>query len=360
MGNIKKIYHSKPTITKKDIKSIVEVLKSRHLEDGDEVIKLEKKMKKYFNKKYFNKKYAIAVNTGFASIHLSLIALNIKKNDEVIIPSYSCPALLNPILIQKATPIIIDAQKNGFNISYQELKNNITKNTKAIILPYMFGFPTNIKKIMKLRIPVIEDCTLSLGGTYKGKLLGTFSETMICSFYATKMITSGDGGIVLTNNKKIYESVINHRYYGHQKQHKFLAYNYHTTNLPMKLALSQFEQLNKFIKKRKKIANIYNELLKDLKDININFKNKKDSIYYRYPIEARDRDGLKKYLLENNVGTGFGVLEGLHELEKSKNYYKNTTKLLSNILSLPVYPTLKIAEVQKICQLIKNYYKGEK
>jgi perosamine synthetase len=354
MGNLKKIYHSKPTITKKDIKNVLEVLKSEHLEDGEEVIKLENKMKRYFHKKY-----AVAVNNGFAAIHLSLIALNIKKNDEVIIPSYSCPALLNPILIQKATPIIIDTQKHGFNLSYKELKNKITKNTKVIILPYMFGFPTNIDKIMKLGIPVIEDCTMSLGGKYKGKLLGTFSDTMICSFYATKMITSGDGAILLTNNKEVYESAKNHRYYGHQKQHKYLAYNYHTTNLPMKLALSQFEQLDKFIKKRKKIAAKYDECLKDIKEININFKNKKESIYYRYLIEIKDRDNLKEYLRKNNIDTGFGVLEGLHELVESNGKYINTTKLLNNILSLPIYPTLKIDDVEKICQLIKNYYKGE-
>jgi dTDP-4-amino-4,6-dideoxygalactose transaminase len=291
MGDVKNnfISHSSPCISKKDIKNVLTILKSKHLDDGDEVVKLENSFKKYFHKKY-----SVAVNTGFASIHLSLIALNIKEGDEVIIPSYSCPALLNPILIQKATPVIIDSQKDGFNISFKEVNKRITNKTKAIILPYMFGFPTNINKIMSLGVPVIEDCTLSLGGKYKGKLLGTFSDTMICSFYATKVITAGDAGILLTNNKTMYESAINHRYYGHKKQHKYLAYNYHTTNLPASLVYSQFTQLGKFIKKRRKIASIYDKCFTDISEININFKNKKESIFYQYLIEIKDRDKLKK------------------------------------------------------------------
>ena len=350
MGNM--IYHSQPTITNKDIKNVTKILKSNHLEDGELVVALENEMKSRFNKKY-----ALAVNNGFASIHLSLIAYDIKKDDEVIIPTYSCPALLNPILIQKAKPVLVDTQKNGFNISFKDLKNKITKKTKLIILPYMFGYPTNIKKILSLGIPVIEDVTLSLGGRYKGQLLGTFSDTMICSFYATKMITGGDGGVLVTNNKDIYKTAKNYRYYGYQKQHKYLAYNYHTTNLPMGLALSQLKQLDKFIKKRKKLANLYDKFLKDIKQINIKFKNKEESIFYRYLIEIKDRDNLKQYLKEHNIGSGFGVLEGLDELIHTDESFFNANYLLNNILSLPLYPTLRKKDVIYIANIIKKYYK---
>jgi len=359
MGNVKKfIYHSQPTISKKDVDSVTKLLKTLHLEDGSNVIEIENRMKTVYNKKY-----AIAVNTGFASIHLSLIGYNIKEGDEVIIPTYSCPALLNPILIQKAKPVLIDTQKNGFNISFKDLKSKINKHTKLIILPYMFGFPTNIKKILDLNIPVIEDVTLSLGGKYKNRLLGTFSDTMICSFYATKMITGGDGGMLLTNDKKVYEIAKNYRYYGHQKQHKYLAYNYHTTNLPMSLALSQFNQLNDFISKRKKLANLYDKLLKEISEINIEFKNKKESVFYRYLIRLKtkeEREQLKQYLKENGIGTGYGVLEGLHELIDTDYKYPNATKHLNTILSLPIYPNLKKREVKYIVSVIRKFYKGKK
>lgn len=358
MGNIKNfIYHSQPSITDKDVNNLVDVLKSNHLEDGTNVVELEEKMKIKFSKKY-----ALAVNTGFASIHLSLIGYEIKENDEVIIPTYSCPALLNPILIQKAKPILVDTQKNGFNISFKDLKQKITPKTKLIILPYMFGFSTNIEKIKSLKIPVIEDCTLSLGGTYHDKLLGTFSDTMVCSFYATKMLTGGDGGILLTNDKNVYDIAKNHRYYGHQKNHRYIAYNYHTTNLPMALVSSQLGQLDYFIERRKKIAKLYDKFLSEIKDVNINFKNKKDSIFYRYLIQVKekDRDELKQYLKDNGIGTGYGVLEGLHELTDTDESFPNTAKWLKNILSLPIYPNIKESEIRYIVKTIKKFYKGRK
>lgn len=331
------ILHSRPTIDSDDIASVTKVLQSNHLEDGKIVIELEK-----FVSKYFYKNYAIAVSTGFAAIHLSLIALGIKKGDDVIIPSYSCSALLNPIKLLGGNPVIVDINKNSFNISLCEVKMLLTKKTKAIIIPHIFGFPAKIDKLNLLNIPIIEDCAQALGGHYKNQLLGTIGELGIYSFYASKMICAGDGGMIITGNSEFNKTIRNYRYYGHKRMHPYVAYNYHLTNLPSALALSQLKKIDAFISQRKKIAAIYDNAFHNEAGIFIDFENKKDSCYYRYPVRLNiDIEYVKSKMAEKGIQCGYGVLEGLHQLENLKsNRFPNTEYNLKTILSLPIYPTL--------------------
>ena len=148
-----KILHSGPTITQEDINAVTQVLQSKHLEDGMMVEQFEDKMKNLIGRQY-----AVATTNGFSAIHLTLIALQVKEHDEVIIPSYTCPALLNPVLLLGAKPVFADIEKGSFNISYQTIKDKITPKTKAIIVPHTFGFPADIREIQSLGVPVIEDC----------------------------------------------------------------------------------------------------------------------------------------------------------------------------------------------------------
>lgn len=245
---------------------------------------------------------------------MALVSLNIGEDDEVIIQSNSCPALSNTVLLQNAKPVIVDIEENSFNISLEEIKNNISPKTKAIIVPHIFGFPARIDEIVKLGIPVIEDCAQSIGGTYKGKNLGTFSDFSMFSFYASKVITAGDAGIIATNDETAYQAMINVRYYGHKRNHKITTFNYHTTNINAALALSQLNQLHGFVEKRKRIANLYDSLFADNKKIKIVFFNKEEAMYYRYPIQVNSPANLKEKLKSKGVFTGFGVSEGLHRL----------------------------------------------
>lgn len=344
------ILHSKPIVSDEDIQTVIDTLKSGHLEDGNIVIKFEDQIKTLIGRKY-----AAATNSGFSAIHLSLIALNISEGDEVILPSYTCPALLNPILIQKATPVFADIEENSFNISSNTIKNKISEKTKAIIAPHMYGFPADINEISKFGIPVIEDCTQSIGGIINGKRMGTFSEISVFSFYATKMFTSGDGGMILTDNEEIYNSAINHRYYGHKKNHHFTAYNYHLTNLRASLGISQSKRVESFIEQRKKIAAIYLKSFSENQYIHTDFKNKDDSVYYRFPILIKKRDQLKKILLKNGIHTGYGTLEGLHQLvNKNDIHFPNTTKYLNQILSIPIYPDLTDNQINYVTDKVNN------
>jgi perosamine synthetase len=349
------ILHSKPTINSDDIASVTKVLQSNHLEDGEVVKELEK-----YIAGYFNKKYAVTVSTGFAAIHLSLIALGIKENDEIIIPSYSCSALLNPVKLLRGKPVIVDVNKNSFNISLSEVKMHLTKKTKAIIVPHIFGFPAQVDELSLLKIPIIEDCAQSLGGKYKGYPLGTLSDLGIYSFYASKMICAGDGGMVITNNPEYNETIRNYRYYGHKRMHSYVAYNYHLTNLPSALALSQFKKIDSFITRRKKIADIYDSAFKSETGIFIDFENKNDSCYYRYPVRLNmDIEYVKTKMAEKGIQCGYGVLEGLHQLSRINNKrFPNTEHNLKTILSLPIYPSLTEDEAKYIAESLINIIKS--
>ena len=350
MGDKINYFHSVPTISDEDIEAVVSVLKQKHLEDGEIVEELENAMRKIFSRKY-----AIATNNGFSAIHLALIGLNVSCEDEVILPSYSCPALLNPILLQKAIPVVVDIEANSFNISIEGVKDKINKRTKAIIVPHLFGFPARIDEINGLGIPVIEDCAQSIGGKYKNKKLGTFSDISIFSFYATKMICAGDGGMILTDDKNLFEKIRNYRYYGHKRNHRYVAYNYHMTNLPAALAISQLKRIDKFIEARKQIAQTYDSCFANIDSIKIDFKNKEDSIYYRYPIKVAYRDFIKKNLRKKRIFTGFGVLEGMHQLMNlNAEDFSNTEDCLKNILSLPIYPSLSIDQAILIAKEVLN------
>ncbi|MBU1097098.1 MAG: hypothetical protein CVV23_08485 [Ignavibacteriae bacterium HGW-Ignavibacteriae-2] len=345
------ILHSKPTIDDSDINVVVNVLTSGHLEDGENVEILESA----FRKKY-NRKYAAAVSSGFSAIHLALISLEVGENDEVIIPSYTCSALLNPILLLKAKPIIIDVDKDSFNISADNLHKRISKRTKAIIVPHTFGFPAPIEEIISLGIPVIEDCAQAIGGSFKGKLLGNFGQLSVFSFYASKMICSGDGGMILTDNEQFIETIKNFRYYGHKKLHKYLAYNYHMTNLPAALANSQLQKNNEFILKRKELASFYDEYFDNHPLIQTDFANKCEACFYRYPVRVGNKIDIIKFGMESEgVKCGYGVLEGMHQmLDLNDNNFPNTMNNLKSILSLPIYPTLKKEETELIAEKLIN------
>ena len=176
------ILHSRPTIDQRDIDCVSQVLLSGHLEDGANVRELEL----LFCSK-FQRRYAVAVSSGFASILLSLKALRISDGDEVIIPSYTCPALLNPIRLLGAIPVLADVEENSFNIAFDNVAHLLSKKTKAIIIPHTFGFPANIDSIKELGIPVIEDCAQALGGSYHKAKLGSFGDLSVFSFYARKI-----------------------------------------------------------------------------------------------------------------------------------------------------------------------------
>ena len=349
-GERNMIPHSRPTIDQSDIESVTRVLKSGHLEDGADVKSLER----LFCSR-FHKQYAVAVSSGFASLLLSLKALRVSPGDEVIIPSYTCPALMNPIRLLGAIPVLADVGENSFNVSVNSVAHLVSNKTKAIVVPHTFGFPAEIEAIKSLGVPVIEDCAQALGGSYQHKPLGTFGDLAVFSFYSTKMIAAGDGGMVVTDNEEYYRIMLDYRYYGHRKGCSTIAFNFHLTNLPAVLAISQFEKLDKFVLRRRELALLYDSLLADVPSISTLFENKDSSCYYRFPIRVQDAASVILKMKERGIECGHGVLEGMHQLLcLGEENYLHTEHNLKTIVSLPIYPLLSEDEVYQIVYILRQ------
>jgi perosamine synthetase len=346
-------YHSaKPVISENDVTAVAEVLLSEHLEEGEWVRQFEGAISSYLQKEY-----AICTVNGFSSIHILMLSLGVGKGDEVIIPSYCCPAVLYPIKLLGATPRFADIANNSFNMSAESISVCYTKKTKAILFPYMFGFAAAIDDVISAfpQTFVIEDIAQSLGVEYKKKPLGSYSDYAASSFYASKMITCGDGGMLLTSRKEVYNSGREYVYYGHRKGKQEIGYNYHLSNLNAALGISQFKKLGKFISERQVLAATYKKNFSADSRIQSDFAFSNESGFLKFPIlleTKSQRDQLKLALLNKGVNTGYGVLEALHQKEQlGEIHLPNTESFIDRVLCLPIYPSLTIEDVNFISEV---------
>ena len=183
------IPHSKPSLGLKEVAALMRVMQSGQIAQGTAVDVFEKELAQITGVKG-----AVAVSSGTAALHLGLLALGIGKGDEVLLPSYVCTALLNAIHYTHATPRLVDIHPDSFNIDASMVKKSLSKRSKAIIVPHLFGLPADLDDLLAMGVPVIEDCAHALGMSYHGKTVGGFGVFSFASFYATKLITTGEGG----------------------------------------------------------------------------------------------------------------------------------------------------------------------
>ena len=285
-----KINYAGPMIDKSDIKYVSDAVKKGFYENYKEhATKLETKLCSILNVKY-----AIAVNSCTAAIHLALAYLNLSKNDEIITSDSSCVASALPIKYVGAKGVFADVNIDTCNISPESIREAITPKTKAIIVVHWNGIPANMKEILKIAkeydLFVIEDSAPALGGEYYGKKLGTMGDVGCYSFQGAKVAIGGQGGALVTNNKKIYEKAKILASYGRTDTKKtywsdFVGWNYTMPNLPAALALSQVNRLDDLIKRKRKIFKLYCENLKNLNGkIFFSHELKNTKATYCYPL----------------------------------------------------------------------------
>jgi len=252
---------SKPFVSKLDIKNINKVLKKSWISsDGPEVIKFESEFSKYINKNF-----SVAVSNGTAALEIALKAIKIKKGDEVIIPNFTIISNALAVIKQNAAPIFIDCKLSDWNMNIDLIEKKITKRTKAIIVAHIYSFSNDLDKIIKIckkyNLFLIEDAAEVLGLQYKKKMCGSFGDISTFSFYANKNITTGEGGMICTNNKKIYEKCKELRNLCFGKIDRFnhtdIGWNYRITNIQAALGLSQLKNINRVIKRKIEIGKIY-------------------------------------------------------------------------------------------------------
>ncbi len=378
----KKIRLFKPSVGSAELLNIKKIFKSAWLGYGNKVNEFENKFSKFIGRKY-----AVGVNSGTAALHLALLSQNFKKGRKVLVPSITFSATAAAVLYCGLTPVFVDVNSDDLNISLEDLKRKYTKDCVALICVHMGGHLCKMDKIQpwakKKKLFLIEDCAETCGATYKNKKIGNWSDISCFSFEEKKIMTTGDGGMLVLDKKKDYEKLKSLSFHGWDidpwKRHKLsfnknkpltkhwnyeiknLGYKYNMNDLMAAIGLAQFKKINLLNKKRENILKRYLQGIKSCKYISPTYPyNLKNSSYWLFSINCDHRDDLVNFLKKKNISTAvhFIPLPLNHLYKKFKrgklfNAYNNWKK----IISLPFFPDLNKKNVDYIINSLKTFDK---
>ena len=311
---------------------------------------------------FLKSKYTVAVNSGTSALQAALYACDIKNGDEVLVPSFTFVATVNAVYSVGAKPIFVDIFKDNFTIDTKDIQKKITKKTKAIIPVHLYGNIAYIEEIQEIskknQLRVIEDSCQSLGSRFKGKHSGTFSDIGCFSMYPAKVMTSGEGGLNTTNNKKLYEKLLMIRNHGMEKGYntKTFGLNFRLTEINAAIAKVQIKKLPKFLKMRKRNATLLSKLISELK-IKIPKERKDESVnWYLYTIAHPKRNKIIKKLNSLGIGATVYYPTPIHKTPfyKKKFNLPVTDWAASNVLSLPIHPNVTSQDIEFIAKSLKS------
>jgi len=358
---------ARPDLTDLERKAVLEVLKTPNLSLGPKLKEFEEKIASYIGIKY-----AIAINSGTSALHLVIRALGIGKGDEVITSPFSFIASANCILYVQANPVFVDIDPETLNIDVDRIEKRINEKTKAILAIDIFGLPAEWevleRRAKKYNLYLIEDSAEALGAEYKGKKTGSFGDAGIFGFYPNKQITTGEGGMVVTNNEKIAELCISMRNQGRNKgqnwlQHKRLGYNYRLSEVNCALGIAQLERIEEILKKREEVAKMYNGRLKDKKGLKIpsSFPELTRSwfvyvVQLEKGVRRKERDKIIKELKKKEIECGnyFPPIHLQPFYRKNFGYklgdFPVTEGISERTIALPFHNNLKEKEIDYVCK----------
>ncbi len=374
------IPYGRQWIDEKDIEAVTAVLKSDFLTTGPLIEQFEQKVADYAGAKY-----AVAVANGTAALHAACAAAGIGSGDEVITTPVTFAASANCAKYCGAVPVFADIEPDTYNISAQEIEKNITSRTKAIVAVHFTGQPCDMDAIHEIadahHLTVIEDAAHALGAEYQGKRIGSLSDLTTFSFHPVKHITTGEGGMILTNDQTLYEKLKLFRTHGITRdaellekndgpwyyEQQELGYNYRITDIQCALGISQMDKLPEFLKKRKQIAKRYDEAFAACENVQIPFQKPGcDNAYHLYVIRVKNKD--RKKVFEALRAAGIGV--NVHYIPVylfpyyQKNGYAdvhcpNAESYYEECISLPIYPGLKAEEQEYVIQNVWKALENE-
>lgn len=350
------IEHNKPYLDAHDRHSVLSTLQPESLAGGMVVKRLEDMFSSFLEEK---KAFSCAVSSGTSALFMTLHALGVTKKDTVIVPTYVCSAVLNAVYMLGAKVLLVDVNDEDFNISFEEVKKHMNKRVKAVVIPHMYGVPADICRFKELGVSIIEDCAQAIGARYKSKYVGTIGDVAVFSFYATKIITTGHGGIVYSRNKGLVDKVLDYREFDCRKRY-YPRFNFKMTDMQAALGISQLNKLDKIIKRRNIIAEKYKEALRDKKYIQVQKVTcDKKPVYYRFVV--KNSNGIKKmqdFFLRRSIKTIIPIepYELLHRyLKKDRTKFPRAEAIAKHTLSIPLYPVLRDKDVKLICQTLRDY-----
>jgi perosamine synthetase len=372
-------------IDEDDIEAVIEVLKGSYLTTGPYLAKFEQAVAEYVGAKY-----AVAFSNGTAALHGACFAAGIGNGDEVITTPMTFAASANCVIYQGGTPIFSDIDEKTYNIDPNKIEEKISDKTKAIIPVDFTGQPTELDGILEIakkhNLVVIEDAAHALGAVYKGKKVGSISDMTMFSFHPVKHITTGEGGIITTNNRKYYDKLLQFRSHGITREQEklneyhgswyyemqFLGYNYRMTDIQAALGTSQLKKIDQFVELRRKYVSIYNEAFKEMDEIITPFQHENgESSWHLYIIRLNldklttSRREIFEALQQQNIGVNVHYIPVYfqpyyQQLGYQKGICPNAEKLYNEMITLPLFPAMSEKDVHDVIKAVKqtiDYYK---
>lgn len=368
---MKKIQIAKPYIDQDDINGVVEVLKSGKLSLGPRYKEFEQNLAKYVGVIY-----ACAVSSGTAALHLGVKALGLNKGDEVITSPLSFVSSSNVLLYEGIKPVFVDIEQKTFNIDPSKIERAITRKTKAILPIHIFGQSAEMDEIMRIskkyNLKILEDACESLGSTYQGKMVGTTGEIGTYAFYPNKQMTTGEGGMIVTNSKDIYDLCDSLRNQGRGKNgdwliHERLGYNYRMDEMSASLGITQLKKIDWMIEQKRKIASWYNTALGNIEEVETpKVGDNRLHSYFVYVIRVKNgqRNKLMSELGKNGIQTK-PYLPMIHLqpfMRKMFGYklgdFPIAERVSEETLALPLYIRLTIKDIEYIAGKIRGILNG--
>ena len=369
------IPYGKQTIEQDDIQAVVDVLKSDFLTTGPKIAEFEQTVADYVGAKY-----AIAISNGTSALHAACFAAGIGPGDEVITTPLTFAASANCVLYCGGTPVFADVDPKTYNIDPEDIRRKITDRTKAIIAVHLAGQPCDMDAIHSIArehgLIVIEDGAHALGSVYKGKKVGSMSDMTTFSFHPVKPITTGEGGMIVTDNEDFYKKMVLFRSHGITRDDSImtrndgpwfyqqfdLGYNYRITDIQCALGCSQMKKLDRFLARRKEIVARYNEAFADCDNIITPYQlSDTESGWHLYMVQVKncDRRQVFEAMREKGIGVNVHYIPVyMHPYYQEHGYETvhcaNAEEIYSHIISLPLYPGLTSEQQDYVIDTLKS------
>lgn len=352
---------SQPVIGGEEEHAVLRVLRSRNLSAGKEVLKFEAEFARFIGVKH-----AIATSSGTAALYISVRSLGIGPRDEVIVPAFTFLASADVILMSGAKPVFVDIDLKTFNIDVTKIEKAITPRTKAIVVVHLYGHPADMRRITKIaknhNLRIIEDCAQAHGAAIESKRVGSFGIGCF-SFYATKNMITGEGGMITTNNEKIASLSRLLRLHGYEKDYRqqMLSLNFMMSDMEASIGRVQLKKLERSNYKRKQNAQMMDSLICNNNVIKPIELEGYCHVYHQYTIRAHNRRRLHKRLMDSGIETKIYyplVLPEQHVYKKlgySSRLFPNSVKASNEVLSIPIHPKLSKEQIKYIAGKINKY-----
>jgi perosamine synthetase len=358
-----KIALAKPELGLRELEFATEAIQSGQISGSGKFInQMEKNLASYTGREY-----CVAVANGTVALHLALLALEIGAGDEVIIPDFGYVAFANAVLYVGAIPIMVDIEADSWGMDPLEVRKHITSRTKALIIVHNYGLAGDIQSLIEIAqefdLKLIEDAAEALCGEYRGKKLGSLGDISTFSFFGNKILTSGEGGAILTNRVELDVKIRLLRGQGMDPKRRYwfseLGYNYRLSNLQASVFCAQFEKLDEFSQKRKLLFTRYEEIIKSIGTSLFKSNDSYAPWLFTFLLnEGLDRDDFMHFLEKQGIETrpAFSAIHLLPEYQKySKSEYIESTTVSNRGVSLPTFAGMSEAEFSYIEEAIKLY-----